>query len=76
MTDFDLDSIMADEGYLPEVPVWGLTENYDDDVELCSKSTCQICRNKGLIIRPFTDWSTLKYKSFAECPYCGTTKEL
>jgi len=76
MTDFDLESIMAKEGYISGIPAWGLTEKYDDDVELCSNSTCQICNNKGLVIRPFLDWSTLSYKAFNECPHCGTIKEI
>ena len=34
MTDFDLDSIMAQKGYIPGVPVWGITEDYDGDTKL------------------------------------------
>ena len=76
MTDFDLDSIMGHDGYMPGIPAWGLTDNYDSDAELCSNSSCQICRHKGMVIRPFLDWSTQRYKAFAECPHCGTIKEL
>ncbi len=76
MTDFDLDSIMAQDGYIPGVPAWGITEDYDSDAELCTNSTCQMCGHKGLDIKPFLDWSAQSYKAFAECPQCGSIKEL
>lgn len=76
MTNFDLDSVMAQEGYIPGIPAWGVSEDYDGDAELCTKSTCQMCGHKGLDIRPFLDWFAQSYKAFAECHQCGSIKEI
>jgi hypothetical protein len=35
-----------------------------------------MCGHKGLDIRPFLDWSAQSYKAFAECPQCGSIKEI
>lgn len=76
MTDFDLDSIMEEDGYIPEAPTEGLAENFDSDAKLCADSACQLCGHKGLELRSFIDWSTLVHKAFSECPLCGNTEQL
>jgi len=76
MTDFDLDSLMEEEGYIRGVPDEELTENYESYAKLCAESTCQLCGHKGLELRTFIDWSTLVYKAFSECPRCGNTEQL
>lgn len=76
MTDFDLDSIMEEEGYLPGVPHWEGAEDHDNAAKSCADSTCQLCGHTGLELRTFIDWSTLVYKAFAECPRCGNIEQL
>jgi hypothetical protein len=76
MTDFDLDSIMEEDGYIPETPIEGLTENHDSDAKLCADGTCQLCGYKGLELRTFIDWSVVVYRAFAECPRCGNVEQL
>jgi hypothetical protein len=76
MTGFDLDIKMAEEGYVPGAPSWGLTEDYDNDAKSCAYSTCQICGHEGLKLRTFIDWSALVYRAFAECPHCGNLEQL
>ena len=76
MTDFDLNSIMEEEGYLPGIPDKELTEDYESDAKLCAKGACQICGHKGLELRTFIDWSALVYRAFAECHRCGNIEQL
>lgn len=76
MTDFDRDSEMAQKGYIPGVPTWGLMEDYNNDAKLCTGSTYRICGHKGLELRMFLDWSTLRYRAFVGCPRCGNVEQL